>query len=195
MQRLWDLFQECHTGPASVHSKGLNIASAEGEFFGFYSFDVDALRKGNYQYSGENQASKRFVGGVLSPLLYEGMDWHAHEVIAVGEDENSGSCDDWQLQLDPCKIDPDPFYVWKCGGDQGVDLSTGKHYDVRDRPWYRHAVEIGEGFTAPYPDPVTGEGMVSYVIPIRDECKDGDVLGVVIAGSFLDETGNFGAEC
>jgi hypothetical protein len=175
-----------------VHSKGVTIATAEGEFFGFYSFDVDALRKNVYKYSGDNdEANKRFVGGVISPLIYDGMDWHAREVCPVETTAEHREQPSPKKQLNPCKVQAEPFYVWQCAGDQGVDLSTGENYDVRARPWYRHAAEIGEGFTEPYPDPVTGEGMVSYVVPIREKA-DASVLGVVIAGSFLDDSGALG---
>ena len=52
-----------------------------------------------------------------------------------------------------------------------------------------HAVERGAGFTEPYADPTSGEGLVSFVAPLRERAG-GPVVGVVIAGSFLDPRGD-----
>ena len=129
---------------------------------------------------------KRFVAGVISPVLSGNMNWTAREIRRLGTADHS--------QQGPCAVQTDPSYVWRCGGDEGLDVSTGEPYDVRNRPWYRHAVEQGAGFTEPYADPVTGEGMVSYVIPLyadEDQSESSAVVGVVIAGSFLDSRGDF----
>ena len=204
LQALWNVFEPLHPGPNQVHSKGLDIATAEGEYFGLYSLDTDALHDGVYRYGyGDDLGTKRFVAGAISPLLYDGrMDWMAREVRAV--DPGGATAAAAAPQRGPCAVQPSPFYVWECGGDEGLDMATGEPYDVRVRPWYRHAVEAGEGFTPPYPDPVTGEGMVSYVIPLFDGGSEADcdgncpagagtggVIGVIIAGSFLDSAGDF----
>ena len=47
----------------------------------------------------------------------------------------------------------------------------------------------GAGFTEPYADPTSGEGLVSFVAPLRERAG-GPVVGVVIAGSFLDPRGD-----
>ena len=70
-----------------------------------------------------------------------------------------------------------------------VSIPPQPMVDVTTRPWYRHAVERGAGFTEPYADPTSGEGLVSFVAPLRERAG-GPVVGVVIAGSFLDPRGD-----
>ena len=118
---------------------------------------------GKFDY-GLGKEGKEYVAGSICPLIYGHSDWDVREIV-----DN--------------EVESYPFYTWR-----GDDLSTGKPYDVTVRPWYRHAVERGEGFTEPYADPATGEVIRSYVAPL---CRaDGAILGVVIAGSFLDQRGN-----
>ncbi len=57
-------------------------------------------------------------------------------------------------------------------------------YDPRWRPWYKHAVEIGElGFTTPYIDLVTYEFVIAMVKPLF---IDGELMGVIGADTILD---------
>merc|ERR1712039_226574 len=114
-----------------------------------------ALEAGSIVYFGER---KSFAAGAIS-RAYGDSSYHVH-------------------LLDGDKVTQESLFAWS-----EDDKITGKPYDPTRRPWFLHAVEHGEGFTPAYPDPITGEGMVSYVMPIRD---GREVLGVVVAGSFLD---------
>lgn len=148
-----------HSPPAgSVHSKVVGIATSTGEYFSVYSIDMVSIRSGaGLSWYGPEKA---YVAGTISDRLYGDTDWHAHEIL-----DGTPS--------------PQVFYVW--GGN---DASTGCKYDPSSRPWFRAALELGEGFTPPYADPITGELMCSYVAPLRN--KSGSFGGCCIAGSFLE---------
>ena len=164
LQELYDAFEPHAPAAASVHSKCLDIATPDGSYYGIYSLSVPALRQNKYSYHG---VGKGFVAGTICPAknLDGDRDWRAREITDG-------------------KVEPVPCYRW-----HGDDLTTGKPYDVTTRPWYRHAVERGAGFTEPYADPTSGEGLVSFVAPLRERAG-GPVVGVVIAGSFLDPRGD-----
>ena len=172
LKQLWDVFAEFKPAAATVHSKFLDVATEQGEYYGVCSMCVPALKSGKYEYETRPSLAepapaaegKGFVASTISPAIYGNADWQAREI--TGD----------EVAAQPC-------YKW-----HGDDCTTGEPYDVRVRPWYRHAVERGTGFTDPYADPVTGEGMVSYVAPLRR--ADGVIWGVVIAGSFLDSRGD-----
>lgn len=150
--------------PSQVHSKAVGVATAAGEYYSIYSVDLASIQSGLSWYGSE----KAFLAGVICPRIYGDTDWHAHKV----EEDFS--------------ISPEQFFVW--GGD---DCTTGCKYDPSVRPWYRTAADHGEGLTPNYGDPVTGELMRSYVLPLYD--SNGVVLGCCLAGSFLN-SGKFDAE-
>eukprot|EP00418_Pyrodinium_bahamense_P019463 CAMPEP_0179104502 /NCGR_PEP_ID=MMETSP0796-20121207/48480_1 /TAXON_ID=73915 /ORGANISM="Pyrodinium bahamense, Strain pbaha01" /LENGTH=209 /DNA_ID=CAMNT_0020802449 /DNA_START=108 /DNA_END=737 /DNA_ORIENTATION=+ len=161
LNSVWEVLRVHGPPGADVHSKALGLATASGDFYSIYSFDMTELSRGAFTYVGDQ---KRFVAGAVSQV-YGDHAWHAYT-------------------LNQDSVSTVPFGVWG-----GSDPCTGKAYNAADRPWYAHAVENGEGLTLPYSDPVTGQGMVSYVLPLRDSEQ---VLGVIVAGSFLDPTGDLG---
>ena len=78
------------------------------------------------------------------------------------------------------------IYEWRA--------QDGATWDVRSRPWlvaFRDPISA-EGdpisaearWTDPYVDPATGDWLVSFVAPLRDE-GTGTFLGVVLAGSIV----------
>ena len=85
------------------------------------------------------------------------------------------------------------IYEWRA--------QDGATWDVRSRPWlvaFRDSISAegdpisAEGdpisaearWTDPYVDPATGDRLVSFVAPLRDE-GTGTFLGVVLAGSIV----------
>mmetsp|Transcript_34957 Transcript_34957/g.96669 ORF Transcript_34957/g.96669 Transcript_34957/m.96669 type:complete len:210 (-) Transcript_34957:25-654(-) len=161
LNTVWEALR-LHGPPGSdVYSTALGLATASGESYTIHSFDVAELSRGAFTYSGDQ---KRFVAGAVSQI-YGDQFFHAYT-------------------LNTDSVSAVPFAVWR-----GSDPSTGETWNAADRPWYAHAIAKGEGFTDPYPDSITGEGTVSYVLPLRDSEQ---VLGVIVAGSFLDPTGDLG---
>ena len=151
LQQLYDVFSDYKESAKTIESKGVGLATASGEYYGIYGLCVRALKQeGKFDYG----PGRDYVAATISPRIYGHADWEAREVI------------DGQ-------VEELPFYAWR-----GNDVTTGKPYDVTVRPWYRHAVERGAGFTEPYGDPATGAGMGAYVAPLRG--AGGEILGVVI---------------
>ena len=69
---------------------------------------------------------------------------------------------------------PGAWTVPACGYEWSGD------WDVRKRPWLKKVGGDG-GWSRPYADPVTGDLLESYVLPLR---RDGAVVAVVVAGTF-----------
>ncbi len=77
-------------------------------------------------------------------------------------------------------------YIGTPGGKliDGARWTPPAHYDPRDRPWYRRAVETGGmSFTTPYIDLVTNEMVIALVKPLT---LDGEFVGVMGADTVLD---------
>ncbi len=77
-------------------------------------------------------------------------------------------------------------YVGTPGGRliDGARWTPPAHYDPRDRPWYRRAIETGTmSFTTPYVDLVTNELVIALVKPLT---VDGKFVGVMGADTVLD---------
>lgn len=66
----------------------------------------------------------------------------------------------------------------------GARWTPPAHYDPRDRPWYKRALETGAmSFTTPYVDMVTNELVIALVKPLT---VDGRLVGVMGADTVLD---------
>lgn len=61
---------------------------------------------------------------------------------------------------------------------------------ARRKPWVADCLRSGPSWTSPYPDPVTGRLIESYVIPIESSHDAQAILGVIVAGSLLVDYDN-----
>ena len=56
---------------------------------------------------------------------------------------------------------------------------------TRRKSWVANCLRSGACWTSPYPDPITGRLIESYVMPIESSRAANAIMGVVVAGSFL----------